>query len=254
VASIQPSALKAEFIRLRGYWTPAWEEVLKAFPEHFAAYLDLSKASHGGPLDSKTKELIAIAVSSSVTHLHEPSLRGHIKNALKLGVTKAEILEVLALVAILGIHSMSYSVPLLLPELERLGKPVDTLNLSARAKEVQDAWVAKRGYWPRNFTAMLAVDPDFVAAFSHFAELPRIDGPLDRKTIELIYVAVDGSATHLFGEGVRVHALSAMEHGATVAEIKQTLELTTAIGMHSMMFGVPILMEELALAETASLS
>jgi alkylhydroperoxidase/carboxymuconolactone decarboxylase family protein YurZ len=43
------------------YWTPAWEEVLKAFPEHFAAYMDLTRASHNGPLAPKTKELIAIA-------------------------------------------------------------------------------------------------------------------------------------------------------------------------------------------------
>jgi alkylhydroperoxidase/carboxymuconolactone decarboxylase family protein YurZ len=197
----------------------------------------------------KTKELIAIAVSASVTHLHEPSLRGHVRNALRIGATKAEILEVLALVAILGIHSVSYSLPLLLPELDRLGNPVDTVNLSTRAKEVQDSWVAKRGYWPRNFTPMLALDPDFVAAYSRFADAMRADGPPDRKTIELIYVAVDGSTTHLFGEGVRIHALSAMEHGATMDEIMQTLELTTAIGMHSMVLGVPILMEELALAE-----
>jgi len=41
MASIQPGTLKAEFIRLRGYWKPAWEKVLNAFLEHFAAYMDL---------------------------------------------------------------------------------------------------------------------------------------------------------------------------------------------------------------------
>ena len=238
--------LKDEFVRIHGCWHSMWDEVLQSAPEHFEAYLRFSGLPHrSGPLSPKVKELICIAVSASVTHLYAPSLRVHIKNALTHGATKAEILEVFELVSILGIHAMSFSVPILLKELERLGKPVDLVNLSPRAKEVQAEWVRTRGYWPDDFTAMLALDPDFVESFVDFATVMRTIGPLDRKTIELIYIAVDGSTNHLFPEGVRNHTRAALENGATVEEIMETLELVSNIGMHSMSFSVPILIEEI---------
>nr|WP_283949896.1 carboxymuconolactone decarboxylase family protein [Limobrevibacterium gyesilva] len=134
----------------------------------------------------------------------------------------------------------------MMEELDRMGKPLDLLNLSPRAKEVQDEWVRVRGYWPPNFTSMLVLDPDFLAAFANIGATVRASGPLDLKTVELIFVAVDGSATHLFEPGVRIHIVAAMEHGATVDEIMETLELACFTGMHSLSFAISILDEEIA--------
>jgi alkylhydroperoxidase/carboxymuconolactone decarboxylase family protein YurZ len=66
------------------------------------------------------------------------------------------------------------------------------------------------------------------------------------KTVELICVAIDGSATHLFENGVRTHGVAAIRHGATIEEVIETLELASITGMQSMIAGVPILDEEMA--------
>jgi alkylhydroperoxidase/carboxymuconolactone decarboxylase family protein YurZ len=46
----------------------------------------------------------------------------HIRNAIRLGATRQEIMEVLELTRVLGIHSTTHGVPILLEELEAAGK------------------------------------------------------------------------------------------------------------------------------------
>lgn len=69
-----------------------------------------------GLLSPKMRELIFIAIDASVTHLYAPGLRVHIRNALELGISKEEIMEVIQLVSALGIHAYTVSAPLLLDE------------------------------------------------------------------------------------------------------------------------------------------
>ena len=70
-----------------------------------------------GVLDAKTIEFIAIAVDASCTHLYDPGVRRHIRQALALGATQEEITAVLQCVSVLGIHTMSLGAPILLEEL-----------------------------------------------------------------------------------------------------------------------------------------
>lgn len=65
------------------------------------------------------KELIYVAVDAATTHLYEPGLRQHIRNAIGYGATKEEIMEVLELVSVLGIHACTMGVPILLEEYSR---------------------------------------------------------------------------------------------------------------------------------------
>lgn len=46
------------------------------------------------------------------------------KNALKYGATKEEIMEVLELTSVLGIHTLTLGVPILVEELKAAGKEV----------------------------------------------------------------------------------------------------------------------------------
>ena len=75
-----------------------------------------------GPLEPKFKELIYIAIGAATTHLYEPGLRQHIRNALRYGATKEELMEVVELVSVLGIHACTMGVPVLMEELEAAGK------------------------------------------------------------------------------------------------------------------------------------
>jgi alkylhydroperoxidase/carboxymuconolactone decarboxylase family protein YurZ len=71
------------------------------------------------PLPQKYKELIFIAINVATTHLLSSGVRRHMRNALQAGATKEELLEVIQLTSIMGIHSMTMGVPILMEELEK---------------------------------------------------------------------------------------------------------------------------------------
>lgn len=111
-------ALREQFTSERGYWNAIWDGLLQLDPDFFEAYLHFSAVPwRNGVLGPKIRELIYIAIDASTTHLYEPGLRLHIRNALGYGATKEEIMEVLELVSVLGIHTCTTGVPVLLEEL-----------------------------------------------------------------------------------------------------------------------------------------
>lgn len=114
--------LKEKFIKERGYWSEGiWGQVLSLDPDFFEAYLNFSAVPwKKGVLPPKIKELIYTAIDASTTHLYEPGLRQHISNALKYGATKEEIMEVLELTSVLGIHTCTMGVPILAEELKKV--------------------------------------------------------------------------------------------------------------------------------------
>lgn len=115
--------LKKNFIEKRGYWNDFWDGLLALDPTFFKAYLEFSSVPwQSGVLEPKIKELIYIAIDAATTHLYEPGLRIHIKNALRYGASKSEIMEVLQLVSVLGMHSCTMGVPVLIDELQLVGQ------------------------------------------------------------------------------------------------------------------------------------
>lgn len=98
----------------KGDWNPLWDTLREWDPEFMEAYLAFRSVPHRkGPLSPKVKELILIAVNAATTHLYAPGARRHMQNALRLGATRAEILEVIELVSVLGIHACNMAVPIL---------------------------------------------------------------------------------------------------------------------------------------------
>ena len=59
---------------------------------------------------------------------------------------------------------------------------------------------------------------------------PAVAGALDKKTIELIGIALDASCTHLYAPGVRRHIQRALKAGATKEEITAVLQLAMPAG------------------------
>ena len=116
--------LKEKFIAERGYWNEElWYHVLRLDEDFFEAYLNFSAVPwKKDVLPPKVKELIYIAIDAATTHLYEPGIRQHIGNALKYGATKEEIMEVFELVSVLGIHTCTMGVPILMEELKKSGK------------------------------------------------------------------------------------------------------------------------------------
>lgn len=104
----------------RGDWNPLWDTLRDWDPAFMEAYLAFRNVPHrSGPLSPKFKELILIAVNAATTHMYGPGVRRHIQNALKLGASREEILEVIELTTVLGIHACNVGVPILAEELAK---------------------------------------------------------------------------------------------------------------------------------------
>jgi alkylhydroperoxidase/carboxymuconolactone decarboxylase family protein YurZ len=243
--------LREEFVDARGYWNEFWDSLLSLDEDFFEAYLNFSSVPwKSGPLEPKVKEFVYIAVDAAATHLYEPGIRQHIKQALALGATSAEIMEVLELTATLGIHACNIGVPILVEELEAAGMPIDR-QLDGRRKRSQADFESKRGYWHPFWDELLALDPDFFDSYTQFSSVPWVSGTLEPKVKELIYTAFDVAATHLYVKGLRLHIRNALDYGATREEVLEVIELASVIGIHSCTVGVPILVEELAVHAAA---
>ena len=106
--------------RATGDWNPGWDLLKELDPDYLEAFLGFRAVpQRKGPLEQKYKEMIFIAINAATTHLHGPGVRRHIQNALRAGATKAEILEVIQLTTIMGIHSMTLAAPILQEEVEK---------------------------------------------------------------------------------------------------------------------------------------
>jgi alkylhydroperoxidase/carboxymuconolactone decarboxylase family protein YurZ len=107
-------ALKASFEKNRWYWHPSWDGLLELDPDLFEAYLEFSSVPwYTGVLSPKVKELIYCAFDASVTHLYQPGLKLHMRNAIRYGATAGEIMEVLEIVSVIGIHGAAVAAPML---------------------------------------------------------------------------------------------------------------------------------------------
>ena len=241
--SKRQQVIKDKFIENRGYWAEILDQILELSPEYFEAYTEISSVPWKyGVLEPKVKEFVYIAIDASTTHLYNAGTRIHIENALQLGATLDEVFEVLQLTSVLGIHSCTLGVPILIEELKAAGK-LDNETLDKRQVELKAAFKKTRGYWAPFLESILLLSPEFFEAYLKLSSVPWEKGTLAPKIKEFIYVAIDAAATHLYEPGLRQHIRNAIEYGATKEELMEVLELTTAIGVHTMTDSVPILLK-----------
>ncbi|SCY33400.1 carboxymuconolactone decarboxylase family protein [Microvirga guangxiensis] len=105
----------------KGDWNPLWDQIRERDPEFLEAYLAFRSVPHrNGPLPQKTKELILVAVNASTTHLYGPGVRRHMQNAIRAGATPEELMEVIQLTTVIGIHSCNLALPILIEEVEKV--------------------------------------------------------------------------------------------------------------------------------------
>jgi alkylhydroperoxidase/carboxymuconolactone decarboxylase family protein YurZ len=99
-------AAKEDFRAARGFWNSDRDRFARLMPEYFKAVNRMSTESwKNGSLSAKEREFICIGIDCTVTHNYEPGLRLHIRNALRRGATREEILEIFQLAALVGVES-----------------------------------------------------------------------------------------------------------------------------------------------------
>ena len=120
-----------------GNWNPDWEPFAKRDPAWTEKVIAMAIApAVAGVLDAKTIELIGIALDASCTHLYAPGVRRHIQRALKFGATREEIIAVLQLASMQGLHTMCVGAPILLDELEANEQRKPRTPVTPQAKEL----------------------------------------------------------------------------------------------------------------------
>ena len=101
------------------------------------------------------------------------------------------------------------------------------------------------GNWNPDWEPFAQLDPAWTEKAIGLAIAPAVAGALDKKTIELIGIALDASVTHMYAPGVRRHIRKALDLGATKEEITAVLQLACMQGLHSMCLAAPILLAEI---------
>ncbi|MCC2030055.1 carboxymuconolactone decarboxylase family protein [Microbacterium sp. YMB-B2] len=240
--------IKDRFMAERGEWSDAWEAVLQIDPDFVSASLDMLQVPYTkNHLSAKFKELCYLSWNAAATHGNLNGARTHMRRALALGATPHEIVEVLQLASTLGIHTMNIGVPLLVEVLEERGR-TGPAPLTAAQEELKRQFTETRGYWHDFWNEMLELDPEMFAAYTEFSSVPWRTGVLTPAEKELIYISYDIAATHLYVPGTKLHIRNALNHGATVEQVIEVMEISSVLGLDAMASGIPILLEELRAA------
>ncbi|WP_067465804.1 carboxymuconolactone decarboxylase family protein [Actinomadura macra] len=94
------------------------------------------------PLAPKVIELVGVAVNASTTHLNAAATARHLRAALAAGATAGEVAEVLEIASVLGIHTATMAMPMLLAEVGADGpggEPARAVNESDRPRARSDS-------------------------------------------------------------------------------------------------------------------
>lgn len=103
-------------------WNETWASLAKLDPEIFEASVKLMAVpKKKNNLTPKMQNLVLLSVDCAATHLFEPGIRQHIKDAAASGASLAEVLEVLELSSTLGIHACNIGIPLLVEVMKEEG-------------------------------------------------------------------------------------------------------------------------------------
>jgi len=115
-------------------------------------------------------------------------------------------------------------------------------------EHIKARFIAARGYWRPWTEVLLHGNPAFLTQYANYAGYPAKTGPLAPRMVELIYVALDASATHLFAEGLALHMQAARQAGASVADLFEVLHLVTLQGVSAVLQAADLLHEAAPLA------
>lgn len=238
-------SIKNQFCEERGAWkwNDTWETILQLNEDILSAYSSLSSVPHKkGYLDSKTKGMIYVAIDASVTQMYTPGLESHMRHGIKdLGITREEMLEVLAITSTVGASTYLAGIPVLVRVLKRHGEDIPGQELTEQQKKWKEQFLAEQDFWDSEWDNILKLDEEMFTCYSDYIRASLQRNVLNPKTRELICIAVNASPTTLNMERVEQHMEKAFSYGASKNEILEVLEIVSCLGIHSVTVGIPLL-------------
>jgi alkylhydroperoxidase/carboxymuconolactone decarboxylase family protein YurZ len=218
--------------RVLGRGRSAWRLLAEADPDLADAYSRyLEAATEGSVLEPKVRELLLLAHDATVTVLDREGVRLRVARARDAGATEREVLDVLGLLALITVHSLTTGLPLLYGTHE-FPRPART---SGRYWDDFEARVP-------GFNGMLEhVLPDVFAAYRDLGEVLWRGAELEPRWRELVLVVADLSTSHLYRSGAALHIAAALRAGATRQEVAAAVALAVPTGARTLELGVDAL-------------
>lgn len=116
-------------------------------------------------------------------------------------------------------------------------------ELTDAQHRIKKAFMDDLGFWIPEFDALLHLDAEYLERFRALAMYPREADVLEPKIQAFVRLAMDCATTQLYGAGTRRHVGAALDHGATLRELVEVMELASGLGFHSVLDGTEILVE-----------
>lgn len=226
--------IKAAFIEQRGYWRP-WTETMLAvcpgFVEQYANYAGYPART--GPLTPRMVELIYVGLDASASHLFESGLTTHMRRALEVGATQADLFDVLHLVAVQGIASVGQAAEIL-AELAGAGAGggLDP-QLQARIAAVGAAHALP-------LQALARLDPGYADAVAAFVEQGPPEGGLTPAERSLVQLALHACFTAYNPGAVRTLVTTALSQGLKASELLQAIQMGAHLAVHGSALGASV--------------
>ena len=105
-----------ELYQYNGYdfWDEGHDEALALDPVGMRIFAGWNRAALTNDcVSQKDKELLWLALYASPTTVYVPGIKEHLKKAMDLGATHEEIISVFELISVIGVHSLTVSMPIL---------------------------------------------------------------------------------------------------------------------------------------------
>ena len=235
--------IKACFVAERGYWRPWTDTMLQACPgfvEQYARYAGYPART--GPLSERMVELIYVGLDSSASHLFESGLNTHLKRALDVGATPADVVDVLHLVAVQGASSVCQAAGILAQLCGQDASPPPDPELAARIERLGRAHGLA-------LAAVARLDPGYAHVLLDFIEQGRPGGGLTPAERSLVQLALHACFTAFNPEATRQIVATGLSQGLSPAELLQAIQLGAHMAVHGTALGANALRQLSGMAE-----
>ena len=242
----QRAQIKALFIAERGYWRPWTETMLEACPgfvQQYARYA--GHPARTGPLSARMVELIYVALDASSSHLFEPGLHTHMKRALEVGATQADIFDVLHLVAVQGVAGVCQATDILGEFIDLSAWAAIDPKLQARIDGLGAAHALRLG-------AVARLDPGYAEVLLDFIERGGPGSGLTPAERSLVQLALHACFTAFNPDAIRQVLPTALSQGLTAGELLQAIALGAHLAVHGSALGANVYRQVLRPPGTAT--
>lgn len=178
----------------------------------------LDGVADGDPLSDRDVVLLRYALCVSSSALDLEGARRWRREALAMGVTPAELQEIITLQSAVGVHAFFEASRDLA---DATAPPEGWGPFDPERQQLWDRYVGSRSYWGSMheeihgfLEALLRLSPATFEAFIHYVAIPFKSTAVPNLLLEIISMASDACPAHQYLPGMRMHLKNAVRGGA----------------------------------------